>query len=135
MGAQVLFKSTDRGSSWQKISGDLTLDVDRDTLKMMGSVVGTDALSRHDGQSNYGSLTSIGESPVDPLVIYTGSDDGQVQRHEGRRKDLDEHHGTHSGRAAADVREHGAAVEAQGRPRVRHVRRTLHGRLPPATSS
>jgi hypothetical protein len=75
----VLFKTTDRGSSWTKISGDLTLAVDRDTLKMMGSVVPPDALSRHDGQSNYGSLTSIGESPVSPLVIYTGSDDGQVQ--------------------------------------------------------
>ena len=79
MGAQVLFKSTDRGSSWQKISGDLTLGINRDTLKMMGSVVGTDALSRHDGQSNYGSLTSIGESVLDPLLLYTGSDDGQVQ--------------------------------------------------------
>ena len=32
MGAQVLFKSTDRGSSWQKISGDLTLNANRDTL-------------------------------------------------------------------------------------------------------
>jgi photosystem II stability/assembly factor-like uncharacterized protein len=79
MGAQVLFKSTDRGSSWRKISGDLTLNADRDTLRMMGSVVGPNALSRHDGQSNYGSLTSIGESPVDTMVIYTGSDDGQVQ--------------------------------------------------------
>jgi photosystem II stability/assembly factor-like uncharacterized protein len=79
MGAQYLFKSTDRGSSWHKISGDLTLDIDRDTLKMMGAVVGPDALSRHDGQSNYGSLTSIGESPVDANVIYTGSDDGQVE--------------------------------------------------------
>jgi len=79
MGAQMLFKSTDRGSSWTKMSGDLSLNVDRDTLKMMGAVVGTDALSRHDGQSNYGSLTAIGESPVDPLVVYTGSDDGQVQ--------------------------------------------------------
>jgi photosystem II stability/assembly factor-like uncharacterized protein len=79
MGAQMVFKSTDRGSSWQKISGDLTLAIDRDTLKLMGAVVGTDALSRHDGQSNYGSITSIGESPVDPLVLYTGSDDGQVQ--------------------------------------------------------
>ncbi len=79
MGAQYLFKSTDRGSSWRKISGDLTLNVDRDTLKMMGKVVGPDALSRNDGQSNYGSLTTIGESPVDPMVIYTGSDDGQVQ--------------------------------------------------------
>ena len=79
MGAQVVFKSTDRGSSWTKISGDLTLGVNRDTLKMMGGVVGPDALSRHDGQSNYGSLTTIGESPVDPSVIYAGSDDGQVQ--------------------------------------------------------
>jgi photosystem II stability/assembly factor-like uncharacterized protein len=79
MGAQYLFKSTDRGSSWTKISGDLTLGIDRDTLKMMGKVVGPDALSRHDGQSNYGSLTSIGESPLDAKVIWTGSDDGQVQ--------------------------------------------------------
>ena len=79
MAAQVLFRSNDRGSSWTKISGDLTLNVDRDTLKLMGAVVGPEALSRHDGQSNYGSITSVGESPVDPMVLYTGSDDGQVQ--------------------------------------------------------
>src|SRR6185503_16886446 len=47
--------------------------------KLMGATVGPDALSRHDGQSNYGSLTFIGESPLNPLVLYTGSDDGQVQ--------------------------------------------------------
>jgi photosystem II stability/assembly factor-like uncharacterized protein len=79
MGAQMLFKSTDRGSSWQKISGDLTLDINRDTLTMMGKVVPPDALSRHDGQSNYGALTQIGESPLAAGTIYTGSDDGQVQ--------------------------------------------------------
>ena len=80
MGAEVLFKSTDRGSSWQEISGDLTLNNNRDTLTRMGKVVGADALSRHDGQTNYGSLTAIGESPLNPLVLYTGSDDGQLQR-------------------------------------------------------
>lgn len=79
MGAQYVFKSTDRGSSWQTISPDLTLNIDRDTLKMMGAVVGPSALSRHDGQSNYGSLTTIGESPLDTRVIYTGSDDGEIQ--------------------------------------------------------
>jgi photosystem II stability/assembly factor-like uncharacterized protein len=79
MGAQYLFKSTDRGSSWQKISGDLTLNANRDTLKMMGSTVPADALSRHDGQTSYGSLTTIGESRLDPLLLYTGSDDGQLQ--------------------------------------------------------
>jgi photosystem II stability/assembly factor-like uncharacterized protein len=80
MGAQYLFRSTNRGSSWERISPDLTLHVDRDTLQMMGAVVPANALSRHDGQTSYGSLSTIGESPLDPLVIYTGSDDGQLQR-------------------------------------------------------
>ncbi|HVZ48863.1 MAG TPA: hypothetical protein VG916_08775, partial [Gemmatimonadaceae bacterium] len=79
MGAQFLFRSRDKGSSWTKISGDLTLDIDRDTLKMMGAVVPPGALSRHDGQSNYGSLTTISPSPLDSNLVYTGSDDGQVQ--------------------------------------------------------
>lgn len=78
-GAQVVFKTTNRGSSWSRISGDLTLNINRDTLQMMGAVVGPQALSRHDGQSNYGSLTSISESPVSASVLWTGSDDGQVQ--------------------------------------------------------
>lgn len=79
MGSQFLYRSRDRASSWTRISPDLTLNVDRDTLKMMGAVVGPATLSRHDGQSNYGSLTSISPSPLDSNLIYTGSDDGQVQ--------------------------------------------------------
>jgi len=79
MGAQYLFRSTNRGSSWERISPDLTLHIDRDTLQMMGAVVPADALSRHDGQTDYGSLSTIGESPLDAQLIYTGSDDGQLQ--------------------------------------------------------
>lgn len=79
MGAQYLYRSRDKGSSWTRISDDLTLNIDRDTLRMMGATVGPGALSRHDGQSNYGSLTAIGPSPLDSNLIYTGSDDGQVQ--------------------------------------------------------
>ena len=79
MGANVLFKSTDRGSSWKAISPDLTLHIDRDTLTMMGARVGADALSRNDGVTSYGTITSVSESPVDANVIYAGTDDGQVQ--------------------------------------------------------
>ncbi|MBZ5497000.1 MAG: hypothetical protein LAP85_11410 [Acidobacteriia bacterium] len=79
MGANVLFRSPDRGGSWKAISPDLTLHIDRDTLEMMGSRITAQTLSRNDGQSNYGSLTTIGESPFDARVLYTGSDDGQVQ--------------------------------------------------------
>jgi photosystem II stability/assembly factor-like uncharacterized protein len=79
MGANVLFKSTDRGSSWKAISPDLTLHIDRDTLTMMGAKVGPTALSRHDGVTSYGTITSVMESPTDAKVIYVGTDDGQVQ--------------------------------------------------------
>jgi len=79
MGANMLFKSTDRASSWKAISPDLTLHIDRDTLTMMGARVGPAALSRHDGVTSYGTITSVSESPADANVVYAGTDDGQVQ--------------------------------------------------------
>ena len=77
-GSNILFRSPDLGQSWAEISGDLTWNVDRDTLTLMG-VAGSEAqMSRNDGQSNYGNLTALAESPLDPAVLYTGSDDGRV---------------------------------------------------------
>ena len=74
----VVFRSADRGVTWKPISPDLTASVNRDALQMMGATVSDKALSRHDGQSSYSTLTSISESPLDAKVIYTGSDDGQL---------------------------------------------------------
>jgi photosystem II stability/assembly factor-like uncharacterized protein len=78
IGAQMLFKSPDRGASWQAISPDLTASVDRDGLEMMGGRVSDRALSRHDGVTAFSTLTAIGESPLDARVLYTGSDDGRL---------------------------------------------------------
>ena len=77
--ANVLFRSDDRGVSWRAISPDLTANIDRETLRMMGKPVPQHALSRHDGQANYSALTAIAESPLDENVLYTGADDGTVQ--------------------------------------------------------
>jgi len=79
IGSNVVFRSPDRGVTWKAISPDLTAHVDRDTLSMMGARVPDAALSRHDGTTSFSTLTTIGESPLDPRVLYTGSDDGQVQ--------------------------------------------------------
>ena len=77
-GANILFRSPDLGQSWEEISGDLTYNIDRDTLTLMG-VAGSEAqMSRNDGQSNYGNLTALAESPLDPAVLYAGSDDGRL---------------------------------------------------------
>jgi photosystem II stability/assembly factor-like uncharacterized protein len=78
-GANMLFRSGDRGMNWQAISPDLTANIDRDTLQMMGGPVPAHALSRHDGQANFSALTAIAESPRDRNLLYTGADDGTVQ--------------------------------------------------------
>ena len=77
-GANVLFRSTDLGQSWTEISPDLTWAIDRDTLTLMGVPGSEPQMSRNDGQNNYGNLTAVAESPVDPEVLYTGSDDGRL---------------------------------------------------------
>lgn len=77
-GANVLFRSDDRGVSWRAMSGDLTAAIDREQLTMMGGPVPSRAFSRHDGQANFSALTIIAESPLDRNVLYTGADDGSI---------------------------------------------------------
>ncbi|HUI55384.1 MAG TPA: hypothetical protein VLY04_10455 [Bryobacteraceae bacterium] len=77
-GANILFRSNDRGVSWKAISPDLTAGIDREKLQMMGAPIPARALSRNDGQSNFSALTVIAESPLDRNVLYTGADDGSI---------------------------------------------------------
>jgi photosystem II stability/assembly factor-like uncharacterized protein len=79
IGSHILYRSADRGTTWKAISPDLTANVNRNALRMMGGIVPERALSRHDGQTSFSTLTTIGESPLDARLLYTGSDDGQVQ--------------------------------------------------------
>ena len=80
LGYDVLLKSTDRGRSWTEISPDLTRGIDRDTLELMGRRVTAETLGQIDGVIFYSSLTAVSESPLDPDVLYAGSDDGEVHR-------------------------------------------------------
>ncbi len=77
-GANKLFESTDRGDSWKEISGDLTRQIDRDKLKVMGKVWSVDAVEKNASTSFYGSIVSLTESPLKEGLIYTGTDDGQI---------------------------------------------------------
>jgi photosystem II stability/assembly factor-like uncharacterized protein len=78
MGSNMVFTSADRGATWKAISPDLTANIDRESLQMMGARVPERALSRHDGQASFSTLTTIGESPLDAKLLYTGSDDGRL---------------------------------------------------------
>jgi len=77
-GADRFFRSTDRGDSWTA-TDDLSKQIDRSTLPIMGVAGDQPMASKHDGQSNYGNITTLAESPSRPGFIWIGTDDGNVQ--------------------------------------------------------
>lgn len=78
-GSQILFASDDRGGSWKAISPDLSRNLDRNKLKVMGRVWGPNAVAKNDSTSQYGTIVSVSESPLVEGLIYVGTDDGMVQ--------------------------------------------------------
>lgn len=78
-GSQILFRSEDRGDSWTALGGDLTRQIDRNKLKVMGRIWGLDAVAKNASTSFYGNITSIDESPLVQGLLYVGTDDGLIQ--------------------------------------------------------
>ena len=73
-----LFKSFDRGDSYVA-SADLTKQMDRCTINLMGARGDKSQLGKNDGVTSYGTIISISESPVLPGVVWAGTDDGNLQ--------------------------------------------------------
>ncbi len=76
--ANKLFRSDDYGSTWTAISPDLTRQIDRNTLPVMGRVQSVDAVAKNASTSPYGNIVAFHESPVDANLLYAGSDDGLI---------------------------------------------------------
>lgn len=75
MGAQFLFKSSDRGHSWQRISPDLTTNNPEKLKQTQSGGLTVDNTSAE----NHCTIFSIGPSPLDENLIYVGTDDGNIQ--------------------------------------------------------
>jgi len=72
VGSQYVHKTTDGGTTWQEISPDLTTD---DETKQVDS----GGLTYDNVGVDYGTaLFAIGESPLDPDVLWAGSNDGLI---------------------------------------------------------
>ena len=74
--ANRVFVSHDRGDSWSMISPDLTTNASRDTIVTMGLKGSEIRISRDDGVSQWPAIVTLAESPKQPGLYYTGSDDG-----------------------------------------------------------
>ncbi len=81
--SQRLYRSDDRGHSWTAISGDLSRQLDRDQLKIMGRLWEMDAIHKNKSTSDYGNIVSLSESPLVEGLIYVGTDDGLIHVKEG----------------------------------------------------
>ena len=64
-GFQYVFRSKDKGETWEKISPDLTAFDPQKQGKLPYAI-------------NFATITAIVESPLKPGVIYAGTDDGRV---------------------------------------------------------
>lgn len=73
VGGNVVFKSTDGGLHWTAISPDVTRN-DKAKQKASGGPVNLD----NSGAETYDTLLALAISPVDPKLIWAGSDDGLV---------------------------------------------------------
>ncbi len=77
--ANKVFKSTDKGNSWEVISDDLTRRIDRNKLPVMGRIWSVDAVAKNASTSFYGNIVSLTESPLAEGLLYIGTDDGLIQ--------------------------------------------------------
>ena len=75
LGSQFLFRSRDRGQTWERISPDLTTnDPEKQKQEQSGGVtVDNSAAETHT------TIYAISESPKNSNVIWAGTDDGNVQ--------------------------------------------------------
>ena len=75
IGAQFLFRSRDKGDTWERISPDLTSnDPQKQKQEQSGGItVDNSSAEMHT------TIFAISESPLDANVVWVGTDDGKVQ--------------------------------------------------------
>jgi photosystem II stability/assembly factor-like uncharacterized protein len=78
MASDRLYRSDDRGDSWTVISGQLSRNLDRDKLPVMGRVWSIDAVAKNASTAFYGNASAVAESQKKEGLIYVGTDDGLV---------------------------------------------------------
>jgi photosystem II stability/assembly factor-like uncharacterized protein len=75
VGSQYLFRTTNRGDSWQKLSSDLTTnDPEKQKQEESGGLTIDNSTAE-----NHCTIYTISESPKNSKVIWVGTDDGNLQ--------------------------------------------------------
>jgi photosystem II stability/assembly factor-like uncharacterized protein len=78
-GSNYLYKSDDRGASWSRISPDLTRNLDPTEIPIMGKMWPTDSIAFRESTTQLSTIVAVEESPMQPGLLYVGTDDGLLQ--------------------------------------------------------
>jgi photosystem II stability/assembly factor-like uncharacterized protein len=74
-----VYRSDNRGDTWTAISGDLTRNLDRTKIPIMGKIWPEDSVAYMEATTRLSTVTALDESPLLEGLIYAGTDDGLVQ--------------------------------------------------------
>lgn len=77
--ANKVFKTVDRGNTWTAISPDLTRQLDRNQMKVMGEIQSPDVVMKNKSTTIFGNIVAFDQSPKNPNILYAGTDDGLIQ--------------------------------------------------------
>lgn len=75
--ANRVFTSINQGDSWNFISPDLTRNMDRNVIPVMGKQWGIETIAKNQSTSIYGNITFMVEGRENQLAV--GTDDGKIQ--------------------------------------------------------
>ena len=78
-GSQFLYRTDNRGDSWVRVSPDLSRNLNRDTLPIMGKVWPAGSVALNGSTTALSNIVTLEESPVLEGLIWAGTDDGLVQ--------------------------------------------------------
>src|SRR5690242_8142521 len=76
MASDKLYRIDDRGDSLTVIIGQLSRNLDRDKLPVMGRVWGIDAVAKNASTAFFGNASAVAESQKKEGLLYVGTDDG-----------------------------------------------------------
>ncbi len=77
--SNYVYRTDNRGDNWVRISPDLSRNLNRDTIPIMGKLWPAGSVARNTSTTPLSNIVSIDESPLLEGLIWVGTDDGLVQ--------------------------------------------------------
>ena len=74
-----LYRSDDRGDAWTVISPDLSRNLKREEIAIMGKVWPAGSVALNASTTDLSNIVALDESPLVEGLLYVGTDDGLVQ--------------------------------------------------------